>query len=184
MAENDRRGKTMSTLPPRLKGAPAGIGVRILAACYDACILLGLAFLVFIPVTIVEQTMGAIPQWLKGMLLITIAWAYFVGFWTHGGATTGMRPWKLVVATTDEGGFPSWGAASFRFAGLMITWLALAMTAIYILFRETGHPLFFIAGIVPAASLACVMLTPRRQTLHDLLAGTTVWRVRDEDAAG
>ncbi len=161
------------------KAAPAGIGLRLLAGGYDACIVLGLAFLAFIPVTILEQSAGAIPEWLKGMLLITIAWAYFAGFWTRGGATTGMRPWKLVVASVDDGGFPSWGAASFRFAGLMIHWLALAMTAIYILFRDTGHPLFFIAGLLPAASLASMMLTPKRQALHDLLSGTTIWRVAE-----
>ncbi len=162
----------------RPQAVRATLGVRLVAGLYDAFILLGLAFLAFIVVTWAEHQWGEIPRWIKGMLVITIGYAYFVGFWVRGGATTGMRPWKLVVADTDTGEFPSLAQASFRYAGLMITWIALAMVLIYMALGDTNHALFFIAAGLPAASLACMMLTRHRQTLHDLISGTSVYRVR------
>ncbi|MDX8406981.1 MAG: RDD family protein, partial [Mariprofundaceae bacterium] len=87
----------------RPKAVTAGIGIRMLASAYDSLILIGLLFLAFIPVTFAEQALGAIDQWIKGLLITTIAYAYFVGFWTRGGATTGMRPWKLQVAMLGSG---------------------------------------------------------------------------------
>ena len=166
--------------PARPKAVIAGIGIRLLGSAYDLCLLFALCFILFIPVTIAELSLGSIPHWLKGLLILVIAYAYFVGFWVRGGVTTGMRPWKLRVAMAESGDSLSLAAASIRFAGLMLTWMALGMTFVYMVWKDTGHLLFFIAAGLPAASLVTMLLTPERQTLHDLIAGTGVYRLKQE----
>jgi len=116
-------------------------------------------------------------QWLKGSLIIVIAYAYFAGFWVKGGATTGMRPWKLRIVMNETGEPLSWVTASVRFIGLMITWLALGMTLWYIISKDTGHFLFFVAAVIPAISMATMAITRERSPLHDLIAGTGIFRV-------
>ncbi|MFQ5344697.1 MAG: RDD family protein [Mariprofundus sp.] len=163
----------------RREGVKAGILIRMLASAYDGLILFGLCFLAFIPLTIVEQNMGEAPHWLKGALLLAISFAYFVGFWTRGGATTGMRPWKLMVVMNETGDPLSWTVASTRFAGLMVTWLSLGMTLWYIITKDTGHFLFFLASAIPALSMLVMGLSKDRSTLHDLIAGTGVYKVSE-----
>ena len=162
----------------RPKAVKAGIGIRLLASSYDVLILLGLLFLAFIPVTLAEQALGPIDQWIKGLLVTTISYAYFVGFWVKAGATTGMRPWKLQVAMNDSGNPLSLLAGSTRFAGLMLTWVALGMTILYMMHRDTGHLLFFISALVPAFSMLAMLMTRERQSLHDIISGTAVYRLQ------
>ena len=151
--------------------------LRMLAGGYDMIILLSLAFIAFIPVSLAEQSFGPSPNWLKQALWTTLAFAYFAGFWYKAGATTGMKPWGLRVAMVDSGDHPELSIAMLRCFGLCLTWLALGATLMYMAARDVNHPLFFISAVIPAISLACMMLTPRQQTLHDLLAGTTVYRL-------
>ena len=162
----------------RQQGITAGIVVRLLASIYDVAILFGLCFIVFIPVTMAEQALGEMPHWSKGLLILSVAYAYFAGFWVNGGATTGMRPWKLRVAMRDTGDPASWLAASARFAGMMVTWLALALTIWFMLSRNTGHPLFYLAASIPAMSLLTMALSREQLTLHDLLSGTGIYRLK------
>lgn len=161
----------------RLQGSRAGIVIRLLASCYDITILFGICFLAFVPLTMLEQSTGAAPNWLKGLLLLAIAYGYFVGFWFKGGATTGMRPWKLKVAMNGTGDPLSLAAASIRFAGLMLTWLTLGMTLWYIASKDTGHFLFFLASIIPAISLLVMLLSRERTALQDIISGTGIFKV-------
>ena len=147
------------------------------AASYDACILFGVAFVAFIPIVIAEHYVDTIPDWLKSMLLAAVCYAYFVGFWVKAGATTGMRPWRLRVAMADSGDSVSLAAATARFFAFGITLVALGMTVFFVLTGQTREPLFFIASGIPIVSMVCLATTPRRQTLHDLIAGTSVFRV-------
>ncbi len=153
--------------------------LRMLAGGYDMLILLSLAFLAFVPVSVAEHTWGVSLTWLKQALWTTLAFAYFAGFWVKGGATTGMRPWGLRVAMLGSGDYPTLSIAVLRCFGLCLTWLALGATLAFMAMRSVNHPLFFLSASIPAISLACMMLTPRRQALHDLLAGTAVFRVQD-----
>lgn len=161
----------------RLQGVKAGILIRLLASAYDGLILFGLCFLAFIPLTAVEQSMGEAPHWLKGALVLAISFAYFVGFWVKGGATTGMRPWKLMVVMNTTGDPLSWSAATVRYAGLMLTWLSLGMTLWYIITNDTGHFLFFVAATIPALSMLVMALSQDRSTLHDLMSSTGVYKI-------
>ena len=161
----------------RPKAQRAGIILRLLAACYDSALLVGIGFIAFIPVSIVEQQIGVTPDWAKQMLFMAVAFGYFAGFWFKTGATTGMRPWKLRVAMINTGDSITLTAATVRFFALMVTWLSLAMTLLYLFGHYTDHPLFMIAAALPAVSLLCMMLTPNRQALHDLVSGTGVYHI-------
>jgi len=161
----------------RPQGIKAGILIRMLASAYDGLILFGLCFLAFVPLTAVEQSLGAAPHWLKGALILAISFAYFVGFWVKGGATTGMRPWKLMVAMNGTGDPLSWSAATVRYAGLMLTWLALGMTLWYLITRDTGHFLFFVAATIPALSMLVMALSKDGAPLHDLMSSTGVYKI-------
>ena len=88
-----------------------------------------------------------------------------------------MRPWRLRVAMAASGDSVSLAAATARFFGLAITLLALGMTVYFVLTGQTKQPLFFIASGVPVVSMVCLATTPKRQPLHDLIAGTSVFRV-------
>ena len=163
----------------RPKAQRAGIILRLLGACYDVALLVGIGFIAFIPVSIVEQQIGAAPDIVKQLLFVAVAYGYFAGFWFKTGATTGMRPWKLRVAMVNSGDLITLTAATVRFFALMVTWLALAMTLLYLFGHYTDHPLFLIAAALPAVSLACMMLTPNRQALHDLVSGTGVYHIEE-----
>ncbi|MCF7822373.1 MAG: RDD family protein, partial [Mariprofundaceae bacterium] len=122
----------------RPKAQRAGIVLRLLAACYDVALLVGIGFIAFIPVSIVEQQIGTTPDWAKQLLFMAVAYGYFAGFWFKAGATTGMRPWKLRVAMVSSGDPVTLFAATARFFALMLTWLALAMTLLYLFGHYTG----------------------------------------------
>ncbi|MDQ6970149.1 MAG: RDD family protein [Mariprofundus sp.] len=163
----------------RRQGSIAGIGIRILASLYDGIILLGIAILlVGLPITLSIEVLGATPpKWLQYLLFMSVAYAYFVGFWVKGGATTGMRPWKLMVAMNGTGDPLTWTVASVRFAIMMTTWLTLAMTLWYIRSNDTGHFLFFIAATIPAVSLIVMLLSKERAALQDIISGSGMFRV-------
>jgi len=135
-------------------GVPVGVVMRLLAGVYDAMIVFSLNFLAFIPITLIEAYGGTAPVWLKSLVIVTITYAYFVGFWVKSGATTGMRPWKLKIAMADSGDPVSLAAATMRFVGMLVTAICLGLPMITIFF------------------------TRQRQSLHDLLAGTSVYRVQ------
>ncbi|MDQ6994825.1 MAG: RDD family protein [Mariprofundaceae bacterium] len=166
----------------RPKGIKAGIIIRLLASAYDLTILFGLLFMAFALWTLLDSNMSNTPKPLQYLLSCGIAFAYFVGFWSKAGFTTGMRPWKLQVAMLDTGDLPSLASASIRFVALGITWAALVVTFFQLnLYVATGHinrPVFAIASIIPALSMLMMILTPQRQALHDILSGTSVFRVK------
>ncbi|MDQ6976239.1 MAG: RDD family protein [Mariprofundaceae bacterium] len=161
----------------REEAVRAGIVIRMLAGSYDLMILLAIAFIAFIPVSMAEEQFGPSPEWLKQVLLTILVFAYLSGFWMKGGATTGMRPWNLQVAMIDTGNHPALSMAVVRAFCLSLTWLSLATTLMYMAMRQTDDLIFFLSASIPAISLFCMLLTPQRQALHDVLAGTSVYRL-------
>jgi len=173
---------TTETVRP--KAVKAGILIRFLASGYDLVILFGLLFIAFIPIAVAKQFIGATPAWLETLLVVVISYAYFAGFWSKAGMTTGMRPWKLQVAMLETGNHPNMAAASIRFVALGLTWLALGATFfqmnLYIATGTIDRPIFAVASIMPALSMLIMILTPERQALHDILSGTSVFRVEQK----
>jgi len=166
----------------RDEGVLAGFLVRFIAAIYDLGIVVALAFLVFIPVTVAEQMLGVTPEWIKGVLAMTVFWAYFVGFWTRSGETTGMRPWHLRVVMANTGEIPTLAAASIRFAVLILTWLAAGFVLLSMLTGKTQNIAYATIALLPMLSLFFLALSDRRQALHDWLAGVIVVRVNKKTA--
>jgi len=168
----------------RPKAIKAGILIRLLASAYDLTILFGLLFLAFAIWTLIDPAMSNTPKALQYLLSCGIAFAYFVGFWSKAGLTTGMRPWKLQVAMVETGDLPTLTAASIRFVALALTWAALVVTFFqlnaYVYTGNINRPVFAVASIMPAVSMIMMLLTPQRQALHDILSGTSVFRVKKE----
>jgi len=170
----------ITTQSSRPKAKDAGFTTRIFSSLYDLIILFAITFLfVGLPISGIEYAMGEAPEkWVQNMLFFAVAYAYYVGFWHMGsGATTGMRTWKLMVADIDTGNKPSLMSASIRFLGLGVTLVSLGTTMFYLKTGDTNHFYFFLSSMLPVISLLCVLLTPRRQTLHDIMASTSVFRV-------
>ncbi|MDQ6989878.1 MAG: RDD family protein [Mariprofundaceae bacterium] len=162
------------------KAVNANLTARMFSAMYDVIVMFAiLAVFVGGIITAVEASLGEPPaQWVQWMLFTSISYAYYVGFWHKGGgATTGMRPWKLQVADIQTGLSPNLMAASVRFVVFMITLLALGITLLDIFKNNTANLQFIVSSLIPFVSLICMLLTPRKQALHDLLAGTSVFRV-------
>jgi len=162
--------------PVRQQAVLAGFTVRAIAALYDLAIVFGLLFIVIAPVAVAEHYLGSMPVWIKTALEITVIWAYFVGFWSRSGETTGMRPWRLTLVMADSGNFPSPAACTIRFAVMIATWLAAAFVLLSMLTGKTQNTTYATVALLPFISLACLALSKRQQALHDLAAGILVVR--------
>jgi len=83
---------------PVTNTAHAGLLRRLAAATYDALLIFALFV---IPTSAVMALRGGEPvppgSALFQALLITTAGIFFIGFWTHGGQTLGMRAWRLRI---------------------------------------------------------------------------------------
>ncbi|MDQ6967432.1 MAG: RDD family protein [Mariprofundaceae bacterium] len=169
-----------TTQQVRPKAVNASIMIRFLASGYDLTILFGLLFIPFAILTSFDPSMQSVPKWLQYLLSSSVAFAYFVGFWNKAGMTTGMRPWRLHVAMIDTGDRPNIAAAGIRFVALALTWVALGATFfqlnLYLATGQIDRPVFAIASLMPAVSMLIMILTKKRQALHDFLSGTSVFR--------
>ena len=170
----------MSEQTTRPKAKVAGFSLRVYSSLYDLIILFAVTFLfVALPVTMIETTLeSSVEKWVQNLLFFAVAYAYYVGFWHMGsGATTGMRTWKLMVADIDTGNKPSLLTASIRFLGFGITLISLGTTMVYLKTGDFNNIFFWLSSMLPVASMFCVLITPHKQTLHDVLARTSVYRV-------
>ncbi|MBM4197233.1 MAG: RDD family protein [Gammaproteobacteria bacterium] len=75
---------------------------RLAALCYDLLVLTGVVMATSFGV-VVSRAGEAVPageRWFQALVLAQAA-AYFIGFWSAGGQTPGMRTWKLRVVSLD-----------------------------------------------------------------------------------
>jgi uncharacterized RDD family membrane protein YckC len=84
---------------------PAHLGWRLLAMVYDLFPVLALWFATSAIVYLVRGQVpvrpGSFAAWGLLALLWAVAGAYLVFSWRRGGATIGMRPWRLKVLGMD-----------------------------------------------------------------------------------
>jgi uncharacterized RDD family membrane protein YckC len=102
-------------LPAASPPIGAGLLRRLAALAYDA-LLLGAVLFCFTLVVLAARGGRAIAPgtfWFEIGLLI-VSFAFFVGFWTHGGQTLGMRAWRIRLVAQD-GGPVGWRRAALRF---------------------------------------------------------------------
>lgn len=105
--------------------ANCGLPRRLAAILYDSIVLIALLFFAALPPTLLygEGMTGTIPTLLMRLYLLMIAFAFFGGFWTHGGQTIGMRAWHVRVVDM-EGNCIGWRRALARFAFAIVSWAA------------------------------------------------------------
>jgi len=131
---------------PRVAAEPATLALRLVAMVYDAIPLLPILLLVSTlalllnggePVTAPAARLG----------LLAATWlaigAYFVVSWRRGGATMGMRPWRLQVRDRD-GRIATTSALWARYALATVSLGAAGLGFLWSLFdgdRRTWHDL-------------------------------------------
>lgn len=71
------------------------------------------------------------------LYLLVIAAGFFVGFWTHGGQTLGMRAWHIRVCH-QAGGPVHPARALLRFFGALLSWASLGLGYLWMVVDSQG----------------------------------------------
>ena len=104
-----------------MRNAP--FGRRLGAMLYDSMLFIALLFLATIPFVGVRGGEPVEPgDPVYQVVMVAVAWAFFVGFWARSGRTHGMQSWRLQLETLD-GEKPGIGAATLRFFAAILSWL-------------------------------------------------------------
>jgi len=108
-----------------MRNAP--LGRRLGAILYDGLLVLALMFMATLPFIAVRggEPVGT-GETLYQVVIVVVAWLFYVGFWTRSGRTLGMQTWRLQIETSD-GGRPGVLKASIRFAAAILSWLPLGL---------------------------------------------------------
>jgi uncharacterized RDD family membrane protein YckC len=119
----------------------AGLARRLAAALYDGLLLIGLLMIaaaVWLPFTGGE----AIPAGHHGfqLYLLAVIAAFWVGFWSHGGQTLGMRAWRLRLVRLD-GGEVDPGHALARFPLALLGWVLVGVGVLWVVVDRQGRAL-------------------------------------------
>jgi uncharacterized RDD family membrane protein YckC len=101
----------------------AGLLRRLGAIVYDALLVFALLMLTTLPFVATRGGESVAPNNLGYQAtLLTVAYVFFVGFWTRRGSTLGMLAWGLRVETPD-GRLPTLAQASARFFAAILSWI-------------------------------------------------------------
>jgi len=116
---------------------PARLGWRLLAMVYDLLPLMALWFatsaVVYFARGQVPVRPGSFAAWVLLALLWAVSGAYLIISWRRGGATIGMRPWRLKVLAAD--GYPATlRALCLRYAVATVSLLVVGLGFVWALF--------------------------------------------------
>lgn len=119
---------------------PAPLWRRLVAATYDALLLLGMWLAATFIAWLIEQffKQGALPPTFMRAYLFVLTFGFFGWFWTHGGQTLGMRAWRLQLVRAD-GRAINWPMAMMRFAVAIPSWLIGGLGMIWCLLDGRGR---------------------------------------------
>ena len=100
-----------------------GLFRRVAAILYDTLLVAALLFLATIPFIAMRggEPVEIGDNALYRVVLGTVFYGFFVGFWTRSGRTLGMQSWGLQLETAD-GEIPTLASASVRFFAAIISW--------------------------------------------------------------
>jgi uncharacterized RDD family membrane protein YckC len=144
-------------LRPQGDFAPAGLGRRLAAICYDAllCVALlmvttfiyKLVWMAFVGEARLRQmsesgSLDGDP--LLSTLLLFAVFAFFAKFWTHAGQTLGMQVWGIRVQNADGTGISLWQAL-LRFVVAIASWLCVGLGFLWSLFdkqKRSWHDMY------------------------------------------
>jgi uncharacterized RDD family membrane protein YckC len=139
-------------------GNLASRGMRIVGGLIDVVILVGINGIIAV-ISISAGDAGAhLPTGavgLAGVVGVVIDVAYFAYFWSSRGASVGMMPFGFKVRDMATGQYPTMGKAALR--GFIWT-LEVAFTTC----------------IIGAIGWLWQLWDPRKQAIHDKIAGTIV----------
>ncbi|HVC29346.1 MAG TPA: RDD family protein [Gammaproteobacteria bacterium] len=168
-----------------------GLFRRLASGLYDAIILLAIWILgtfLIMPFThgVAFESFYSHHAGMKLLYqlgLLAMGFAFFSGFWTHGGQTIGMRAWKLRTVCMD--GAPlGWRQALIRYLTMLIPWL-LVLLGCEFLINSSGQAytnIYSISAIgvflLSIAAFAWPAFDRNRFAWHDHLSGTRLVVVR------
>jgi uncharacterized RDD family membrane protein YckC len=115
---------------------PPGLLRRLGAIVYDSLLLVAVLFFstaILLPLNRGEAFQP--DQLFYPVYLFAVSFLFFGWFWTHGGQTLGMRAWKLKVCSQNRTPI-SWPQALLRFTAALLSWSALGLGFIWILFNR------------------------------------------------
>ncbi len=123
--------------------ATPGFLRRLAAICYDSLLLGSVLFFAGVPLVFIPAALRADPAVRAAiqLYLLAVCFAFFGGFWVHGGQTLGMRAWRLKVVAAN-GGALTWRLALRRFALALVSWACLGLGFLWILWdpeRRAWH---------------------------------------------
>jgi len=175
-----------TTLDPKPAAAPAPVAPplrrRIACMLYEGVLLFGVlsastaCYLLLRPLLRQAGVDGPLTIQLWSFLVMGL---YFTWFWQRNGQTLAMQTWRIRVENAT-GAPPRWPQAALRY---VLAWLWLPPSA------ALGHWLGLVkgpfVGVLCAGLLVWILLAwldPRRQFLHDRLAGTRLADLRTPKA--
>lgn len=130
--------------PETASDTRCGLLRRLMAVFYDGIVLIAILFCAAIPPTVVMVSIGTTMQeesmafrLATGGYLLLVAFAFYGGFWTHGGQTLGMRAWHIRLVRSD-GGALRWRDAAVRFGAAIVSWSALGLGFLWALIDREG----------------------------------------------
>jgi len=115
--------------------------------------------------------------------LLALGFAFFGGFWTHGGQTIGMRAWNLRTVRMD--GAPlGWRRALIRYLTMLIPWLLLLLACEFLI-NANLQPYSYIDSVIAIGIFMLVIVAfvwpafePHQLAWHDHLSGTRLVLLR------
>ena len=158
---------------------------RLAAIVYDGIVLIALLFFGALPPTLLygEGITAPLPTALMLVYQLAIAFAFFGGFWTHGGQTIGMRAWRIRVVGID-GKSIGWRAAFVRFVMATAFW-ATAWTGLWwgVLVREvhTWSSILVVTCLAAVAGFWWGLFDRDGLTWHDRLSSTRLVHIPRSD---
>jgi len=151
---------------------------RLLCMLYEGVLLFGVlmaASAVYLIARPLLQQIGLDRPYIDQAWMFLVLAFYFSWFWQRNGQTLAMQTWRIRLETA-AGVPPRWPQALLRFA---LAWLWLPPAA------AVGHALGLTKGpFIGALAIGLLIwislawLDPRRQFLHDRLAGTRLTDLR------
>jgi len=111
---------------------------RLGAIVYDSLLVLALMFMITLPFIALRGGEPVEPgEGPYRLILLVVAYGFFVGFWTKSGRTLGMQAWRVQVEAND-GSKPDIARASLRFLAAILSLLPLGLGFWWQLFDKDG----------------------------------------------
>lgn len=139
---------------------------------YEAMLLFGVLFISgWLFSTLLQQRHALYLRHSLQEWLFLVLGLYFIWFWTHGGQTLAMKTWHIRIVTT-KGTELNIKRAICRFI-LAWCWVVPGLALTWMLGAKNWMLIF-----IPAVNIVIWALTayldPKRQFLHDRIAGTCI----------